>query len=467
VRTRFIFSFIFLLALLAGCRTGEDTEKAEHGYVVAPQVALRDRVAAVFNKVGFVNNGERVRVLDRSQNRRFVKVRTEDGKEGWMEQRYLVGQSVYDGFAKLGREHANAPSQAQAVTRRPVNLHVGPARNAETLYQLKEGSKLELLERASTPKSGIKKPVANTEDEEEKKKDRGEEDEPAKPAAAPAPQRSAKGSKVQPATAAPADPLEDWWLVRDSEKHVGWMLGRMLDIEIPLEIAQYAEGQRIIAAFVLNEVAGKAPGEKHAQYAVLLSEPKDGMPFDFNQVRIFTWNAARNRYETAHRERVIGHLPFKVGKEEFGKEGLLPTFAMTIEEKGGNRAERRYKMNGPIVRKITPPAAEGQKKSPESTKKTAGRSDIALWKTAIQSVMAEKVNKLKLERDYKKYLYFIDGQGNVCRKAKSGEGESEILEPKAVERDNNYLYFIDKDGDVARSQRAVRGANKGGSKKAA
>lgn len=70
--------------------------------------------------------------------------------------------------------------------------------------------------------------------------------------------------------------------------------------------------------------------------------------------------------------------------------------------------------------------------------------------------MAEKVNKLGLERDYKKYLYFIDGEGNVCRKAKSGAGESEVLVKNACERDNQYLYFIDKEGDVARSQRASR-----------
>jgi hypothetical protein len=70
--------------------------------------------------------------------------------------------------------------------------------------------------------------------------------------------------------------------------------------------------------------------------------------------------------------------------------------------------------------------------------------------------MAEKVNKLNLERDYKKYLYFIDGEGNVCRKAKSGAGESEVLVENAVKRDNNYLYFVDKEGDVSRSARASR-----------
>ena len=70
--------------------------------------------------------------------------------------------------------------------------------------------------------------------------------------------------------------------------------------------------------------------------------------------------------------------------------------------------------------------------------------------------MAEKVKKLNLERDYKKYLYFIDGQGNVSQKAKSGKGETKVLVPNAVERDNNFLYFIDKDGDVALSPRAAR-----------
>jgi len=74
--------------------------------------------------------------------------------------------------------------------------------------------------------------------------------------------------------------------------------------------------------------------------------------------------------------------------------------------------------------------------------------------------MAEKVKNLNLERDYKKFLYFIDGNGNVSQKPKSGEGESQVLVPNAVERDNRFLYFIDKDGDIARSPRAARGKTK-------
>ncbi len=76
--------------------------------------------------------------------------------------------------------------------------------------------------------------------------------------------------------------------------------------------------------------------------------------------------------------------------------------------------------------------------------------------------MAEKVKKLNLERDYKKYLYFIDGEGNVCQKPKSGEGESKVLVEHAVDRDNQFLYFIDKEGDVSRSPRGSKGGGKKG-----
>ena len=74
--------------------------------------------------------------------------------------------------------------------------------------------------------------------------------------------------------------------------------------------------------------------------------------------------------------------------------------------------------------------------------------------------MAEKVKKLGLKRDYAKYLYFLDKDGNVCLKPKSGEGKTETVVEKAVDRDNQYLYFIDKEGDVSRSPRVSRGSKK-------
>ncbi len=70
--------------------------------------------------------------------------------------------------------------------------------------------------------------------------------------------------------------------------------------------------------------------------------------------------------------------------------------------------------------------------------------------------MAEKVKDLKLNRDYKQFLYYIDGEGSVCQKPKSGEGEAQILVQNAVQRDNQFLYFIDKEGDISRSPRGIK-----------
>ena len=311
-----------LLVSLSGCNRKSDKE-LEAAYVTAPQVALRDRVAAVYNRVGLVKNGERVEVLERSRNGRFVRVRA-GASEGWMEQRYLVTQKVFDGFRQLAAGHAATPVAAHALTRAELNMHLRPARDAEKLYQLEQGEKVALLERASSPRPG-----------------------PAQATAVAAPKPGAGGKPG----AVPGPVMEDWWLARDAQGHAGWVLGRMLDVDIPLEVAQYAEGQRIIASFVLNEVAD---GDKKVpQYLVLMSEPKDGQPFDYNQARVFTWNPKRSHYETAYRERKLdGVLPVRVGRESFGKEGTLPFFVLRVKNDDGNAEERKYKLNGVMVRRV-------------------------------------------------------------------------------------------------------------------
>jgi hypothetical protein len=69
------------------------------------------------------------------------------------------------------------------------------------------------------------------------------------------------------------------------------------------------------------------------------------------------------------------------------------------------------------------------------------------------AIMADKVQKLGLDRDYKQYLYFIDKDGNVARKKKGGDGSVEVVAETKLVREKGYLYFIDKDGDLARAAR--------------
>lgn len=316
-------ALLFAAILFSGCsRTGAPKEIA---YVSAPQAFLRDQVAAVFNKTGTVKNGEVVQILGR--DRRFAHVRTSAGVEGWLEQRYLVTQETHDAFQKLAADVRNDPVQATALAHNQTNIHLQPDRDSDHLYQVEQGAKLSLMKRASS-----EKPM-------------------------PGGQPKAGAASKAGASAPAAPPMEDWWLIRDEPGHVGWVLGRMLDVDIPLEIAQYAEGQRTVASFVLDQVSD---GDKKVpQYLVLLTENKDGMPFDFNALRVFTWNVRRHRYETAYRERNLnGVLPVTLSHETFEKEGDLPVFVVRVKDDAGQVVERKYKLNTPIVRRVLAPGEQ-------------------------------------------------------------------------------------------------------------
>lgn len=320
---------LFILLLLSACGRGRGGHVLEIAYVSGIQANLRDRVAAVYEKTGTVKNGDRVEVLD--HERHFVKVHTATGATGWIEQRFLVSQQVYDQIQKLAADNQNDPVQAQGTTRNDTNLHVEPGRDTEHLYQISAGEKLLVLKRGTAEKPGA---VATQ-------------------------SRSASRANTPGGAETEKKPLpviEDWWLVRDSHGRVGWVLARMVDLDVPLDVAQYAEGQRIVAFFVLDQVPDG--DKKVAQYLTVLTEPKDGLPFDFNQIRVFTWNVKRHRYETAYRERMDGVLPVKVSQEDFGKEGMLPTFTLRVLDDKGNVTERKYKLNTPIVRRVLAPGEE-------------------------------------------------------------------------------------------------------------
>jgi len=368
-----LFAFALLLLVL-GCACKRGTlAKHEYMYVSAPETSLRDRVATMYNKIGTVHSGDRVEILEKQ--RRFLRVRTDSGQEGWVEERSLVPQDVYDAFQKLAADNASQQVQAHGTARSELNMHVTPSRDGEHLYQLKDGEKVEVLKRATAEKNPPKSAVATT---------TAKGTVPTQGKSAPAPAKPGATSKAAPASTPdkPAEPpkpvMEDWYLVRNSAGHIGWVLLRMIDLDIPLDVAQYAEGQRIMGYFVLNTVPEEDKDTKEVkqvpQYLVLLNEPKDGLPWDFNQIRIFTRNRARHRYETAYRERNLeGYFPVKTGHQDFDKEGDLPTFTIRKMNADGQIVESTYKMNGPIVRRVLTPQEVAEQKARHDAELAARR----------------------------------------------------------------------------------------------
>ena len=349
---RFLFGpaiCVALMTALAGCNRLRQHAKPEMVYVVAKQTYLRDRVAAVSNRVALVTNGEPLEVVE--HGRRFLRTKTSKGEVGWIEDHMVIDQATYDQFASLQQQHAHDPVVATAVLRDDLYLHAKPGRETDRFYLLPENQKLQLLIRASVPK-------------------------PAPPQgflAAPRPAATGKEKKgAAKATPAgdPAVPMEDWWLVRDSRGQVGWLLARRLDVDVPDEIAGYSEGQKIVGAYVLTKVYdpdSSLPNKLVPEYVSVTNAYKDGLPYDFDQVRVFTWNVKKHRYETAYRQRNIeGYLPVTISQNK------IPMFSITVATSDAvkvdpltgaarpvDTATLDYQLDSGIVKRVTPHGPPG------------------------------------------------------------------------------------------------------------
>jgi SH3-like domain-containing protein len=337
------------MTALTGCNRLRERAKPEMVYVVAKQTYLRDRVAAVSNRVALVTNGEPLEVVE--HGRRFLRTKTSKGEVGWIEDHMVIDQAAYDQFAALQKQHAHDPVVATAVLRDDLYLHVKPGRDSDRFYLLPENQKLQLLIRASVPK-------------------------PAPPQgflAPPKPAAAAKGKQASAKTTPgePAVPMEDWWLVRDSRGQVGWLLSRRLDVDVPDEIAGYSEGQKIVGAYMLTRVYdpdSSLPDKLVPEYVSVTNAFKDGLPYDFDQVRVFTWNVKKHRYETAYRQRNIeGYLPVTISQGKNAQGQPLPMFSITVATSDAVKVDPltgaarpvdtstlRYQLESGMVKRVTP-----------------------------------------------------------------------------------------------------------------
>jgi SH3-like domain-containing protein len=319
---------LFFLVFAGGCNRFHP-EHHDMVYVWTRQMYLRDRVAAVSNRVAEVENGQPLEVLE--HGRRFFKVKTEKNEIGWIPERAVIDSKTYEGFVQLARQHKDDPVVADATLRDEMYLHLTPGRDTDRFYLLAENAKVQMLVRASMPKVPLAHPAV------------------APKHAAPSP-AAAKGSvpanttakskqstlstpAPAPEPAAPDVVMEDWWLVRDSQGHTGWVLGNRVDVDVTDDIAQYAEGQRIVGAYVIAKVNDpQSPGTNHEmpEYVTALAPPKSGLPFDFDQIRVFTWSLKHHRYETAFRLHPIqGFLPVRISSEP-APGGTEPVFSFQI-----------------------------------------------------------------------------------------------------------------------------------------
>ena len=301
---------LFLLTILLSACSTPAAQKPTAGIAFAAPstLNLRRDLGSKSSNVGVVHHGEKLDVIE--TRRRFVKVRTAQGVEGWTDSNLLLTPQQMDDLRRLAESAAKLPSQGGATAFDTLNIHADPNRQSPSFFQLPEAASVEVIGHRIAPRF-VAVPVARRAAPAKSSKSPSRRipyllplpAPPAPPANWQALSRPHASDLpgYQPPEQKPV-PNDDWSLVRTREGNVGWVLSRMLQMSIPDEVAQYAEGHRITAYLPLGDVRDKEKNTVMHNYiwTTISSGP---VPYEFDSFRVFVWSTRHHRYETAYIER--------------------------------------------------------------------------------------------------------------------------------------------------------------------
>ena len=343
------------LCVLSGCNAKTQQEPViGHAYVGPATLKLHKEIDLKSATVTTVSHGEKLDIV--GQRRRFYRVRTAQGVEGWTSDRELLDTAQMQRLRALAAETAGQPSQGVATTFSNLNVHAEPVRQSPSFIQVKEHEKVDVIahkvaERtAEVPKRELIPPRPKPEKTGGKEGKEKSSKTPAPPAPAPPEPppdwlELSKQGDPQPdpgeagVTQAPRGPVDDWTLIRTETGQSGWVLTSGLYLAIPDEVAQYAEGHRITSYFSIGKVRD---GDVQKDIWLWTTSEGLGEDHDFDSYRVFTWSLRRHRYETAYiQRRERGFFPV------IAKPG---EFSVCLEKNDGSRAAKHYVLRDTSVR---------------------------------------------------------------------------------------------------------------------
>lgn len=358
--------------LLSGCKKTADNAPAIGSAFAGPvELKLREEISPASKTVATAKHGEKVDILQ--VRRRFVRVRTPSGKIGWTDSRSLLSNRQMEGLRELAERSAKLPPQGEATVFSALNMHAEPFRASTSFYQLNEGIHVDVLAHRVSPRAvsgeykahplDLNKPPPPRPRKRKKEPDYpppppppapalpddwvalSKTPEPEPPPAPPEEPKDARKKKRRAPKRPAGPPVEDWTLVRTKDGKAGWVLSRMLIMAIPDEVAQYAEGARITSYFQLGTVNDDGLTKHHWLWT---TSRNDGVPYDFDSFRVFTYVVRKHRYETAYIERDIeGYYPGEA------TPGRMPRFSLILKEADGKLYKKTWIMEGYMVRKIS------------------------------------------------------------------------------------------------------------------
>ena len=286
----------FLAAFLLTSCAPTPEPVLDQATVVARNASVRLKNSPTSRTLTTLDAGDHVDILERQGN--WYRIRHGDNVQGWMEESTVVTNATKHRIKELVSASQDQEPQNTAGVREEANFRIEPGRTTSIIRRLDGGTKVEVLDRVTKPRPG-------------------------------------------------SETAQDVWIkARPSPTEVGWVLGSLLDFDIPADIAQYSEGYTYAAVKTINHVQDTLAGPI-SWYVIGERKPGLDANLDFEGIRVFTWNMKRHRYETAFRTRGMrGVYPI-----EIGQEGPNPTFRVyELDANGSTKIPRDYVMYGVIVR---------------------------------------------------------------------------------------------------------------------
>jgi uncharacterized protein YgiM (DUF1202 family) len=347
-RTFWIIGAASILIALSACNSTEQRESSiGTGYAGPETLKLHKEIDSKSATVTIVHHGDKLDIV--GQRRRWYKVRTPAGIEGWTSDRELLDTAQMQRLRALARETAGLPSQGVATTFTTLNVHTEPSRQSPSFVQVKEHEKVDVIAHRVAPRAAValKRELVPPKPKPEKKagNQKASKVPPPPVPSAPAPPADwvelSEDHEPPPAaeTNAVPVPTDDWTLIRAENGQSGWVLTNNLYLAIPDEVAQYAEGHRITSYFSLGKIQD---GEEKKDIWLWTTSDELGEDHDFDGYRVFVWSLRHHRYETAYiqrRERGFFPVLAKVGE-----------FSVCLEKGDGSRVRKKYVMVGNAVR---------------------------------------------------------------------------------------------------------------------
>jgi Bacterial SH3 domain len=325
---------LLILVVIAAWIVRPKHEYIGEAYVSTRSTALLSSIAQVRQEIGELHYAERVEMM--AKRNEFVKVKTAAGLVGWVDAHQLMDPQLWQRSIALLKKAQDLPVQARGRTKVATNLRVEPGRTEARLYQFGRGVPVEVVGRATADWVQVSDEKENSSPEETRKEDwflvRGVATR------APGETTGRTGAAIPSTTTVPGD---------GSAPVAGWVVARFLELDEPDPIREGASSANVrpVAWFELNRVPDEN-GEK-SQYLLAATRGPEGQACDFTNLRVFTWNKKKTRYETAFIENnLCGALPIRI---DAGPKGE-PEFKFKLMDAG--KEERTYRLIQTVVRRV-------------------------------------------------------------------------------------------------------------------